>query len=84
VKSKLSTPISGGGDDEPTALGWLKVRCYAEVPEQNVTPSSPFHIWLLAGDWLFWGSERRGSESYPRFPPEFGGDGLSLFLISLR
>jgi len=44
------------------------------------TPFSSFLIRLSAGDWLLPGGERRG-ESYPRFPSEFGGHGLSLCLL---
>jgi len=37
---------------EPTASGWLKVKQYAEVPEQDKHLPLLFHIWLSSGDWL--------------------------------
>ena len=38
-------------------LGWLKVRCYAELTgtTEEDKQLSPFHIWLSAGDWLLLG-----------------------------
>ena len=44
------------------------------------TPFSSFLIWLSAGDWLIW-VVKGGDESYPGFPSEFGGQGLSLCLL---
>ena len=69
---------------EPTALDWLKVRCYAEIPKLDEHLSLlSIHGYRLAIGYLR--VVKGGGENHPRFPSEFGGHDLRLcFWISLR
>ena len=62
---------------EPTALGWLKVRCYAEVPEQDEHRFLlPIYGYRLAIGYF--GVVKGGGISSPRFLGGFRGWGLAL------
>jgi hypothetical protein len=63
---------------EATASGWLKVRRYAEVPEQDEhLPLLSIYIWLSSGDWLI-GVVKDGGVSSSNFLGGFKGWGLWL------
>jgi hypothetical protein len=64
-------------DTEPTALGRLKVRCRAEVPEQDALLSllSMYGYRLVIG---YFGVVKVGGVSFPSFLGGFRGWGLVL------